>query len=206
MVFPWISYLEVLQQLLGYHQEMGDIEYLSKKEFDGKLVQDDGILTASTGDLATLTASTGKELYLAKAKVNAALLNGTANDRTFTVILVVNGTTMGTWKGFFRFDTSDGGATSMDNFEFGLQGIKVAATEIVKLEVTESETDVQIDGELVGFEEDTGTDPTILASQITVDADVSGAVADIAFIQDKVESGDYFQVSGDIDAITDTIE
>jgi len=31
-------------------------------------------------------------------------------------------------------------------------------------------------------------------------------VGDLEFIQGKVVAGDYFQVSGDIDAITDTIE
>ena len=48
---------------------MSDIMFLAKKEFDGKLRQNDGTRTTA-GDLATLTATTGKDMYLAYAKVN----------------------------------------------------------------------------------------------------------------------------------------
>ena len=54
MVFPWISYLEVQK---AQEIEMGDIEYLSIKEFDSKLRQNSGIQNGTTGDLATLTAA-----------------------------------------------------------------------------------------------------------------------------------------------------
>ena len=47
---------------------LSDIEFLAKKEFDGKLRTAEGNVTAA-GDIATLTANSGKDMYLATAKV-----------------------------------------------------------------------------------------------------------------------------------------
>jgi len=62
MVFPWISFLQERKKRLS------DIEYLAIKEFGGKLVKNEGFLSA-TGTLATLTAASGKDMYIARAKV-----------------------------------------------------------------------------------------------------------------------------------------
>jgi len=45
-----------------------------------------------------------------------------------------------------------------------------------------------------------------LANKKYVDNQVGSNLGDLKYIESKVLSGDYFQVSGDIDALTDTIE
>jgi len=47
---------------------LSDIMFISVKEFGSKLRTTEGTLSA-TGYLCTLTANTGKDMYLAKAKV-----------------------------------------------------------------------------------------------------------------------------------------
>ena len=48
---------------------LSDVLVLAVKEFLGKTKYDEGAAT-STGDVATLTASTGKDMYFAKGQVN----------------------------------------------------------------------------------------------------------------------------------------
>ena len=53
---------------------MGDIDYLSIKKFDGKRVdvntQTTILNTSTETDIVTATANTGKDMYLASAKLN----------------------------------------------------------------------------------------------------------------------------------------
>ena len=152
MVFPPTHWF---QGLGGRRARLSDIEFLAKKEFDGKLRQNDGTRASSvTGDLATLTANTGKDMYLAKAKISAIMENSTSAD--LDVELKVNGVIKATWSA--RLDVTDAPIT---NYEFAVTGLKVAATQIIKIEVITINTGMEVNGELVCFEEDTGVDPTI---------------------------------------------
>ena len=54
MVFPWIPFGKGGKRL-------SDIEYLSIKEFDGKLTTAEGTVSA-TGDVASITA--GSKIYI----------------------------------------------------------------------------------------------------------------------------------------------
>lgn len=154
MVFPWI-------QFLGKKGKLSDIEYLSIKEFDSKLVQNDGTRT-TTGDLATLTASGGKDMYLAKAKINAVHTGDLNASRTVTVVLKLNGVIVETDTMEFITGSSRSHSSQGDSYEFISIGQKVVATQIIKLEVTVIDTtSISVKGTLVCFEEDTGASPAV---------------------------------------------
>jgi len=129
---------------------VSDIEYLAVKEKEGKLVQNDGNRT-TTGDLCTLTASSGKDMYFASAKINAKV-TGTA--AALTVTLDVNGSVIET--ALIPLAT----ALPWADYEYISKGFKVAATQIIKLEVT-AINNTEVQGELVCFEETTGDDPRL---------------------------------------------
>ena len=145
MVFPWISFLKE-----GGKKRLSDIEYLAIKEFGGKLVQNDGTKT-TTGDLATLTASVGKDMYLAKAKVNINA-SGVSN-ASVTIQLKVNAVVIEEYQTEVLADTGD-------KYEFTSVGFKVAATQIIKLEVT-AVSGMNVEGQLICFEETTGESPAV---------------------------------------------
>ena len=162
MVFPPTHPMSGLTAVV--EKTLSDIEFLSKKAFDGKLKTNEGTKAdGATGDLATITASSGKDMYLAKAKVSARM-DATNTSNQLTVELKVNGIVKATWESKVTdvSNVSDrGGASSHDNYEFVLSGLKVTAGQIIKLEVISSGSDTDISGELVCFEEPTGGDKTI---------------------------------------------
>jgi len=145
MVFPWIPFLK------EGGKRLSDIEYLSIKEFDGKLVQNDAQTRTTTGDLCTLTASSGKDMYLAKAKIQGKT---TATNSAVTIQLKVNGVV---FEELILLDLAVGDPVE---FEFVSVGFKVAATQIIKLEVT-AITTISVNGQLICFEEDTGASPAV---------------------------------------------
>jgi len=164
MVFPWVSYLEVQKAQVI---DMGDIEYLSIKEFDGKVRSDEGFLSA-IGDLATLTATVGKDMYLARAQVTffvntSAEYAVTASKVELKINSVIIETSAFTSR---RNETpASGGAgsgvTGTLVYEFKNIGRKVLAGEIIKLEVTVLDTECDVEGFIECFGEDTGTTPQI---------------------------------------------
>lgn len=154
MVFPWIPFL------FGRRKRLSDIEYLSIKEFDGKLRKNESNKT-TTGDLATLTATSGKDMYIARAKCNfyaETLSNATGNG---VVELKINGVVVETARFAYGVDTSQSGGTFAKDYEFKNVGHKVAATQIIKLEVTVLDVDVAVEGFIECFEEATAESPQI---------------------------------------------
>ena len=146
--------------LKGKRARLSDIEFLAKKEFDGKLVTNEGTLSV-TGDLATLTANTGKDMYIARAKVtfysNAGSTSASFADQA---VLRINGVIVETARfGFVRSGGGDG-VLSYD-YEFKNIGQKVTATQIIKLEVITLDTETDIEGFIECFEETTGETPVI---------------------------------------------
>jgi hypothetical protein len=140
--------------------KLSDMMFLAKKEFDGKLVEDEGTLSV-TGDLCSLTASTGKDMYLASAKISIFNETDNTGNDAITVVLKVNDVIKETYT--VRTGSSTGGTnvSGQDNYEFNLKGVKVLATEIIKLEVTSIDANVGANGQLTCFEEDTDADPSI---------------------------------------------
>lgn len=161
MVFPWISFLK------DRGKRLSDIEYLAIKEFGGKIVTNDGSATGATGDVAKLTANTGKDMYLAKAMIMVAANSLTLSKQGIvTVVLKVNGVIKETTKITIKFgDTTvaagRGGGAQAISHQFNVQGLKVAAAQIIKTEVTVAAADIDVFGSLVCFEEPTGGDPRI---------------------------------------------
>lgn len=155
MVGPWAHYLELVKKA---GNDMGNIEYLAIKEFDGKLKSDEGLAT-SPGDIATLTAAGGKDMYLASAKcvfyTNPAAGFSTADE----AVLKVNGVIKETVK--YSQLTAVGNGTF--EYEFKNIGHKVATTEIIKIEAIAVDTDTEIEGFIECFEEETGASPQIPA-------------------------------------------
>ena len=157
MVGPWISYLEVIGGA-----DLSDIEYLAIKECDGKLRSDEGGLII-LGTLADLTANTGKDMYLARAKINF-IYTTTGSSGVFRseVELRLNGSPIETARSSFSASsTSTEFATMTAEYEFKNIGQKVLAGEVISLQVTEIGTSVFIEGFIECFEEDTGTTPAI---------------------------------------------
>jgi len=141
--------------------DMGDIEYLAIKEFDGKLRSNEGTLSA-TGDLATLTANTGKDMYLASAKCTFYLNNDSnAISLQNEVQLSVNAVIIERAITSYTVQTSSGAAVLTIKYEFKNIGRKVAAGEIIKLAVTTLDVDTDVTGFIECFEEDTGETPQI---------------------------------------------
>jgi len=150
MVGPWIH------SLWKRAGRLSDIEYLAIKEFDGKISSNEGRLSV-TGDLATLTAASGKDMYLAKAKVNC-IYSGSGTSGTL-IELSINGTVIES----FIFDGSvlAGTTPQPTNYDFINMGRKVAATQVIKLEVISIGTGDEIEGTILCFEETTGDSPAI---------------------------------------------
>jgi len=137
---------------------LSDIEYLAIKENDGKLRSDEGF-KSTTGDLATLTANSGKDMYIARAKVTFFL--NAVNTSSFgdEVVLKINGVIKETSKASLLAGNVSGTSTII--YEFKNMGLKVAATQIIKLEVITLDADTDVEGFIECFEETTGASPAV---------------------------------------------
>ena len=148
---------QTLQNPIGGVATLSDIMFLAKKAHDTKLKENHGIRT-TTGDLCTLTAGSGKDLWFGRAKVN--INNSSSTTITVTIQLKVNGLVKDQFKATLAGAVSDEGDYK-DQYEFIFAG-KVAATQIIKIEVAAISTgSPDISGDLICWEEDTGTTPII---------------------------------------------
>ena len=157
MVFPEAQFYTI-PILAATGATLSDILLLAIKDNAGKLRENEGGQPVNTtGDLATLTAAAGKDMYLGEAHANVALEDRTGHFGTGTIELKVNGVTKETWN--FTLNITPGeGSTGMDSHEF-LIGFKVTTGQIIKLECTSAGTNVLTEGSIVCWEEDTGTNP-----------------------------------------------
>ena len=152
-MFPVIQYLRIKKKKLS------DIEFLAIKEFDGKLKKNEGFLS-TTGDLATLTASSGKDMYLARAKINWVSNTGVASFQAVEAVLKVNGVVVETTKHLYIGNSVDAMNTTV-NYEFKNIGHKVAATQIIKIEIITLPATMDAEGFIECFEEATGASPAV---------------------------------------------
>jgi hypothetical protein len=132
----------------------GDIQFLSRKSFDGKIRSVEGFSTA-VGDLVTLTANTGKDMYLARAKVIFRMNTNLGAGGNDAIELSINGVVIETAR--VHVSVNDGQPTVI--YEFRNIGQKVLAGEIIKLEVTVLDTQTDVEGFIECYEEDTGVSP-----------------------------------------------
>jgi len=139
---------------------LSDIEFLAIKEFGNKARSNEGSVSA-VGDIVSLTATAGKDMYLARAKVIVSVNVSSAGVHSAAIELKANGVIKETARPVVRSTSNTtGGSTSSVVYEFGWIG-KVAAGQIIKLEFITETGEVNVDGFLEVFEEDTGTTPQV---------------------------------------------
>lgn len=220
-----LSIANIIERILAVVGDMGDKEYLSKKQFDGKLFKE--ISTEFSGNAVQIShiIPVGKTFYLVGAKlypVVDTIKTGIApsntvvlSNRRADVELSFDGVLVDVLTHDMESTQGSGSVTNVPQGQgnagqagqydtniidsFDGDGIKV-------VELTSTNTSGTYRVSLMGFEEDTGTDPTLLAQSITVEATVAGDTGDLVFLQERILSGNVFDVSGDIDALNDTIE
>lgn len=130
--------------------KLSDIEYLMIKEFGGKLKHDEGSATA-TGTLCSVTAGSGKDLYVARAKVSASF---TSSFPSATVELQANGVTIETVT--LKFDNDQ---SAYEEYEFKNVGHKVDATQVLRLQITALTSTLTVEGFIECVEETDGASP-----------------------------------------------
>jgi len=137
---------------------LSDIMFLAKKEFDGKLRKDQGILS-TTGNLAILTANTDKDMYIARAKVT--FYNNTNTSAIVNeVALKINNVIVESTDYSSVFTVPGGGVVALV-YEFKNIGHKVAAGETIRLDVISLDAEVDVAGFIECWEENTGETPVI---------------------------------------------
>jgi len=147
---------------------MGDIEYLSIKSFGGKMRDptdaNPTIAEGSTvlvGTLASITANTGKDLYLAGASITST---GATTSNPFIVELQAEFSTgvftpLETFRSNVALSTSN---TFDSTYHFEIRGVKVTTGLLLRLEITSiSGIGTTIAGTIFGFDEATGATPAV---------------------------------------------
>ncbi|MCA9828294.1 MAG: hypothetical protein KC444_07900 [Nitrosopumilus sp.] len=153
VVFPSILSLSGI----GGDDDLTNIIF--QASFDGRLKSSEGLLTAA-GDLCTLTAAAGKDLYLSAAKVVFFMESG-GSGFSNEAVLKVNGTIVETAKA--SFTAIDGGSFAGDMnlvYEFKNIGHKVTAAQILKIEAILVDPQVAVEGFIQAVEVPAGQNPT----------------------------------------------
>ncbi len=170
MVLPWIFY----QEESGVKRKVSDIEFLSIKEFDNKLITEFASFN-TTGVKITHTVPNGKTFYLSKCafmatdagNVDLQILSNTVQVRSCFITIKYDGTIIDRLHYNFAsqgVNASDPGGMATSNDKWGssiigksLQGTGAGVN--VEIEVTAISGNYAVI--LEGFEEDTGTSPAI---------------------------------------------
>ena len=206
-----MTIVSILEKILAEAGDMGDTEYMAKKSFDGKTV-------TVTADIDTMgsklshTVPAGMRFYFHTAKIvvtghpAAARQTNENFPDAVEADLKIAGNVVDTTNIGVRTQaastTGTGGAPAASGYgnlgdgKFDVKGRIAEAGQVIEIEnIVDNGTATAT---LIGFEELTATDPTILAQSITVDANITGEATDIGFIQDRVLTGNYFHVLTDI--------
>ncbi len=180
--------------------QSGDKAFVEQKEREGKLKSDTGLLT-TTGDLATLTAGAGKDMFVSEVTcaVSRAVFTSLLT-RNAQVDLKVNGVVVESYI-YQDFISSGESKSNSGTFEFKWRG-KVSTGQIIKLEVITLETDLQATGMIQCYEESSGSQ-TIGGQTVTFQTEGG----DLSFLRDKERAGDLVKLvssefSTDADQIT----
>lgn len=161
MTGPWIGFFP---KKVSRRRDLSDMEFLSIKEFEGKRTDVDAILTlnntSTETDLATQTASVGKDMYLGEASIGGQVTNiagGALGGVTY--ILYANAVEID------RFRIEDPGLDEEWTHKFLTKGKKVGTTQIIKITAKNDNAGVNRttthQGKILLFEETTGETPQI---------------------------------------------
>lgn len=147
---------QVFKAFIQKKGKLSDIEYLSIKEFGGKRVDVDAqqsVATTTETDLSTQTANASKDMYLGNA--SGSFKKGTATTTTIELRLYANAVLIEELELYV-------GVNGFGTYEFKTKGIKVDATQIIKITVKQDNANAIIhNSKLVLWEEDTGDSPQI---------------------------------------------
>jgi len=140
---------------------MGDIEYILKNNFNRNLKYDTAS-RSTTGDLATLTAGVGKDMYLIFAQINVTRTALIDSYQTGSVALSVNDVTEGfavyAVAGSASSNSSDGTAQIFMQYKFPI-GFKVSAGQTIRLRVTNAGASLDVSSEIQCIEVNEGESP-----------------------------------------------
>ncbi len=161
-MLPWIAFIpESIITAFAAGDDMSDIQFLAIKEFQGKMRKQgetDPTTNEGTRDMQgriiRVTAATGKDLYLARAK--CVLFNDSSgNNLNSQVDLVVDDVVVES----ARHSTGD--SNSME-YEFKNIGWKVGPGQDIDINIAQLDGgNVSVVAVLECWEEDTGTTPQI---------------------------------------------
>lgn len=148
--------LTVFKAFIQRKGKLSDIEFLAIKEFGSKRVDVDDqstVATTTETDLATQTANTGRDMYLGGASVST--INNAAGTMTVEHRLYINGTAV-------QENTQLVATNAKMSTVFLTKGLKVAATQIIKITVKNSASNSSnCESELILWEEATGESPQV---------------------------------------------
>ena len=145
---------------------LSETAFLAKQEFESthNLRDNTGTkVNGAIGTLATLTANTGKDMYLIAAWVTIKQDTKSSDPEQFEAVLKIDGiiedrlylSTMSTFR-----PSGEGGGSSSKQGKFILKGVKVTTGKVIKIQVITSDTVLDAAGTLSCFEVPSGTDPT----------------------------------------------
>lgn len=141
-------------------RKISSIEFLAIKASDGVLRSNEGGLS-TTGNLATLTATGGNDMYVTGAQVVFHINTGSAAiSLADEVVMKVNGTIVETSK-ISIGSTGSGEGLHTVIYEFKNLGHKVTTGQIIKLEVITLDADTDVEGFIQCIESATGVSPQI---------------------------------------------
>jgi len=156
-----MSWFCVVKSIIQRKKKLSDIEFLSIKEFNGDLKTDEDT-RSSVGTGAFVTAGTGKDLYLAKAKCTITTRSDNFSGDA-VVQLQANGVLKATHsEAVAASQASVPSDAGTGIYEFVISGIKVTTGQTIRLEVTTvSNAKVEINTEIICFETVTGESPAV---------------------------------------------
>ncbi len=137
----------------------GTLATILKKSFDGAIRSDEGYLYNVDGDLAILTANTGKDMYLIEASVTYSPAF-TASPGWGLAQLKINNVKVEEYKWMMGATSAGTGMKSQTHY-FKNIGHKVLAGQIIKIQ-TVSGYQEGVRGFIECIEVDTGKDPTLV--------------------------------------------
>ena len=143
-------------------RKLSDLEFLSIKEFNGKRVDVNALLslndTVTETDLVTQTANAGKDMYLGEASIGGQATNVPALDNV-VYKLFVNAIEID------RYRKEQPTEFESWTYTFTTKGIKVTTGQIIKITAKNSAAGANVNsrqqGKLILWEENTGISPQI---------------------------------------------
>lgn len=176
MVFPWVAFLK------ERGGNVGDLEFLAVKEFDGKLIHTVSSEFTGNADQITYTPASGKTFYVLRCKLYPVTntiattapttsTGDTTTNRRCDVEITLDGTVIdvlthdmesinGVWTGSGSTRNAEGSAGQAGQYESNIvESMDGDAVKAVKLTSTNTSGTYRVS--LLGLLEDTGTSPKL---------------------------------------------